>query len=101
MKISAMHVAAALGIAGAVALAWAATHNVGPVPQVKFSEDIRGALQEHLVSSAELTSQPVYVPHRYPVSVVPAISAVISKGFSPLYQTPDPQAAALPAEQAW
>lgn len=101
MDLNAGHAAAGLAIAAAAALVCAATRGAGPVAQVRYSEDIAGPLQEHMVSSAELTAQPVYVQHRYPVSVAPAITAVIQHGFAPLHKIPDPVAARLPAEQAW
>lgn len=101
MGLTVRHAAAAAGIAAAAALIIAATRTAGPVAQARFSEDISGPLQEHLVSAAELTAAPVYVQHRYPVSVAPAISAVIQRGFAPLHKIPDPVAARLPAEEAW
>jgi hypothetical protein len=67
----------------------------------KYTELRPGPLFEHLVTEAELLSQPVYVPHHYPPRVGPQISNVITYGYSPLYQPPDPQVAALPAEGAW
>lgn len=101
MTVRVQHVAAGMGIAAALALAWLAAHSTGPVPQAKYAEDLAGPLMEHMVTEAEHIVPPVLTPHRYPRMVAPAISAVIQRGYSPLYQIPDPQAAALSAEQAW
>lgn len=101
MRVDARHAAAVLALAAAAALAWAATRNTGPIPQARYSEDLAGPLMEHMVSEAEQITQPVLTQHRYPRMVAPAISSVIQQGYTPLYQIPDPQVAALPAEQAW
>ena len=101
MKTRVPHVVAGLGIVAALGLAYLAAHNTGPVPQGKYSEDAAGPLMEHMISEAEQIVAPVLTQQRYPSRVAPSISNVIQKGYSPLYAIPDPQAAALPAEQAW
>ena len=93
---------AGVALLGAGVLAYLATRSAGPVPMPAFTEQRGGGpLMEHLITEAELISSPVYVPHHYPPRVAHGISQVVSHGFSPLYQAPDPQVAALPAEEAW
>ena len=95
------HVFAAAGALAALGIAYVATRSAGPVGLTQYTELREGPLQEHLVSAAELAEQPVYVPHSYPSRVGHGVSACISHGFAPLWQAPDPQAAALPSEAMW
>jgi hypothetical protein len=101
MKLDPLHVAAGVGVLAAAGLAYAATRTAGPVSMPVFTELREGPLMEHLVTREQLGTAPAKARHHYPGQVAPAISAIVSKGFAPLYCLPDPQAAALPAEQAW
>lgn len=94
------HVIAVIGLLVAAGLAYAATRTTGPVPLPAFTELRSGPLMEHVISAEELLTEPVYVPHHYPGRVAPHTFKAIRHGFAPLYALPDPQAAALPAEQA-
>jgi len=88
-----------LGLAGGVA--YLATRAAGPVQLTQYTEQREGPLMEHLVTAAELGMIPATPRHHYPARVAPGISALVEKGFAPLYQTCDPQVAARPAERAW
>lgn len=101
MTVKTAHVLAVIGLAAAAGIAYLATRSAGPVPLTTYTELRQGTLMEHVVTEAGLITQPVYVPHHYPQRVAPQIAAVIAHGYAPLYQIGDPQAAALPAEQAW
>jgi hypothetical protein len=101
VKTTTVQVVSAAGLAAAAAIAWIATRSAGPVPMPAYTEQREGPLMEHLVTADELLEGTVFTGPRYPPRVAPAISSVISHGFAPLYQVPDPQAAALPAEEPW
>lgn len=101
MKITGIHVSAGIALLAAGGIALLATRSAGPVPLTQYTELREGPLMEHVVTEAGLLAEPVHVPHRYPQRVAPLVSAVVNHGYAPLYQPPDPQAAALPAEQAW
>jgi hypothetical protein len=88
-----------LGIAGIVA--YLATRSAGPVQMTQYTEQREGPLMEHLVSREELGLIPAAERMHYPTQVAPGITQCIIKGFAPLYQPPDVQAASLPAEQVW
>lgn len=98
MKITSTHVLGAVGLAVAAGIAYAATKGTGPVKLTQFTEARQGPLQEHLVTLEELGGVSATIPHRYPAKVAPGLGMCITHGFAPLYQLPDPQAAALPAE---
>lgn len=100
-QVSTIHAVAGIGLLAAAALAVAATRTTGPVKMPAYTELRTGPLMEHLVTEAGLATAPVMVQHYYPGRVAPSISNIVARGFAPLYQVPDPQAAALPAEQAW
>lgn len=100
-KISAEHVLAAAGLLAAAGVAVLATRSAGPVKLSQFVELREGPLQEHLVSREELGTSPVLTPHYYPARVGPSITTCIARGFSPAWQSGDPQADALPAEVMW
>lgn len=101
MKLDTRHAVAGLGLLVAGGIAYLATRSAGPVQLTPFTELREGPLQQHVVTTDGLLTQPVNVPHHYPARVGPGITRVISQGFAPLWQIPDPQVAALPAEQAW
>jgi hypothetical protein len=101
VKITGIHVVSAAGLAVAAGIAWAATRTTGPVPMPAYTEQRPGPLMEHLITAEELLTAPVFTGVRYPPRVAPAITTIISHGFAPLWQIPDPQAAALPAEEPW
>jgi hypothetical protein len=105
MKISPPH---ALGIGAllvAGGLVYLASRGVGPVKMPQFTELREGPLQEHLVTLEGLQVSRTFERHRwpvvYPASVAGGVSTLVQAGFTPLWQPADPQAAALPAEQAW
>lgn len=98
MKITPGHALAGAGLVLAGGVAYLATRGAGPVALKQYTELRQGPLQEHLVTVEELGGAPEVLPHRYPSKVAPGLSACITHGFAPLYQLPDPQAAALPAE---
>jgi hypothetical protein len=99
------HLAAAAAIGAAGVLAYTATRAVGPVPWKpgKLTE-LEGPvqnLQEHLAHAAELLTEPVLTPHRFPARTCPGTTQTIHQGFAPLYALQDPQLAAMPAEEPW
>jgi hypothetical protein len=101
MKFTAGHALGAAALIVAAGIAYAATKTAGPVPMPKYTELRPGPLFEHLVTEAELLTQPVYTPQHYPPRVGPQLSSAIAYGYVPLYQPADPQIAALPAEEPW
>jgi hypothetical protein len=105
MKISPPHVAGAALLAVAGGLVYLATRGVGPVQMPQFTELREGPLQEHLVTLEGLQISRTFERHRwpvvYPASVAGGVSTLVQNGFTPLWKPCDPQAAALPAEQAW
>lgn len=100
-KNQTIHAIALIGLGAAAAVAWLATRSAGPVQLTQYTECRQGTIQEHLVTAAELLGEPARVRHHYPVRVAPAITNLVSHGFAPLYCPPDPQIAALPAEESW
>jgi hypothetical protein len=98
MKLTPKHALAGVGLLAAGGVAYLATRGAGPVQLKQFTELRQGPLQEHLITAEELGQVPERLPHRYPCKIAPGLSMTITQGFSPLYQLPDPQAAALPAE---
>lgn len=90
-----------LGGLAAGALAYVATREAGPVPLPKFTEQRRGALEEHLVTAEQLGYIPRGGRMHYPVRVGQGLTRVIRHGFRPAPSTasPDPQVMALPAEE--
>lgn len=105
MKLNPLAVAGGVALAAAAGVALLATKTAGPVQLTKYTELRTGPLQEHLVSVDELNMSRTFLgpiwPMRYPGQVAAGITTAIVKGFAPLYTPADPQAAALPAEQAW
>jgi hypothetical protein len=102
VKLTPWHIALGLGLSAAAAMAFGATRGVGSVKgMTKFTESRGGGLQEHLVTKEELGLVPAEPQMHYPAQVAPGLNMLITQGFAPLYQIPDPQIAALPAEQAW
>jgi hypothetical protein len=106
-KLGPEHLAVAAAAAAVGWLFYTATRAAGPFPPV----DRAGPLTEleapaqnfvtHLARAGELLAAPVKVPHRYPDQTCPGITVTMHQGFVPFYRLPDPQLAALPAEQAW
>jgi hypothetical protein len=94
-------VLAGIGLGAAGAVAWIATRAAGPVQMTQYTELREGPLHEHLVTAAELGAVPATARHHYPDRVAPGTSALVQKGFAPLYRPCDPVVAALPAEKAW
>jgi len=97
------HVAAAAALAVAGVLAWTAARS-GRVDVPKTFTELQGpvlSFQEHLAHAGELLTEPVTLPHRYPPQTAPGTTQTIHQGFTPLYQLPDPQIAALPAAEPW
>lgn len=95
-------IAAAAVVAG---LVWAA-HRAGMLrtfPQGALTELEAPAqnFAEHLAHASELLTAPVFLPHRYPDRTAPGTTRTMHQGFAPLYRLPDPQIAALPAEEPW
>jgi hypothetical protein len=101
MKLTVLHVAAGVGVAAAAGLVYAASRTTGPVEFTQFTEMREGPVMEHLAQPGDLLGTPVFARHHYPQRVAPAITNIISKGFSVHYCIPDPQAAALPSEAVW
>jgi hypothetical protein len=101
MALTPQHVVGGTALVIAAGIAYAATRTAGPVPPAKYTELLPGPMFEHIVTEAELLTQPVRTRVHYPARVGPQISKVISQGFAPAYQPPDPQVAALPAEEPW
>lgn len=101
------HLAVAAVAAAALYLGYMATRAAGPVP----STDRPGPLTEleapaqnfvsHLARAGELLTEPVRLPHRYPVQTCPGITQTMHQGFAPQWRAPSPALAALPAEAAW
>jgi hypothetical protein len=97
VKLDGRHVGAAVALGAAAGLAFLATRSAGPIRIPTFSEDYPGPLMEHLVTLEEYGPR-APLPHRYPSKVAPGMTQVVAVGFAPMWQLPDPQAAALPAE---
>lgn len=101
------HVLLAAAAAAAGWLFYTGTRAAGPVPSVDRAgplTEIEAPAQnfvDHLARAGELLNPPVRVPHRYPPQTCPGITVTMHQGFVPFYRLPDPQLAALPAEQAW
>lgn len=100
-RIGTTHVVAGAGILAAAGIAYLATRSAGPVPMPAFTELRQGPLMEHLVTREQLTAAPVFMACHYPPRVAPGISQIVQHGYSPLWQVPDPSAAALPSEEMW
>lgn len=98
---TAITVITGIGLGAAAAIAYLATRTAGPVQLTRYTECRQGTIQPHLVTEADLLTAPARTRHHYPVRVAPALVGVIANGFAPLYAPPDPQIAALPAEEAW
>ena len=75
-----------------------AAARLSPLPP--FTELREGPLQQHLVSADGLLTAPARTRCHYPARVAPAISAIIERGWSPLWTPRDEQAAYLPAEES-
>jgi hypothetical protein len=104
-KITPAHVAVAAAIGALGVLAWTATRSAGPVPdrQGPFTE-LEAPAQNfvsHLAHLSEFLVAPVFTPHRFPDRTCPGTTQTIHQGFAPRYALPDPQLAALPAEEPW
>lgn len=98
MKLTSTHLLGVVALGVAAGVAYVATRSTGPVKMAQFTESRLGPLQEHLVTLEELGGVQAVHPHRYPSKIAPGLALCITHGFAPLYQLPDPQAAALPAE---
>lgn len=100
MKLDKRHVFAGAALLAAGAMAYIATRSAGPVRLTQFTEQREGPLMEHLVTLEEINATGrAYLPHRYPAKVAPGLNQLVAVGFAPMWQNPNPVAAALPAEQ--
>jgi hypothetical protein len=103
-KLKTEHVLGGTLLLVAAGIAMLATKSAGPVQLTKYVELHAGPLQEHLVTVDELNMSRTFTqPHwplHYPGQVAAGVSQAVNLGFAPLWQLPDPQAAALPMEKA-
>lgn len=104
LKLTPASAAVAAAVAAAAVLAYTATRAVGPVDAQGPLTELEAPAQNftsHLARAAELLTAPVFTPHRFPDRTCPGTTQTIHQGFAPQYAIPDPQVAALPAEEPW